>query len=272
MPLFNDGGFNGVPPPDAMLACCAKMGGAESKLDLPKGTRLFRDSGVAVYHSNRWSVFFDVGEVSVPYQPAHAHADTLALECSFEGARLFVDPGTFDYDDGMCRHYDRSTAAHNTVRVDGCNSSELWDIFRVGRRAMPIIVDYLADSEMHIRASHDGYSHLPGSPIHERRVTAGGSSSLTIVDTINGNGKHDLQGGWLLAPDWTATPAEKGWDLNRAGRTVHVRITTDAALSLTIDGAVYHPEYGLEIRTSRLTWNWTGTLLFRITTIVTGSP
>ena len=33
------------------------------------------------------------------------------------------------------RRYDRSTAAHNTVSIDGTDSSEVWQIFRVGRRA-----------------------------------------------------------------------------------------------------------------------------------------
>ena len=274
LPLFNDGGFNGVPTPAGMLTLCSEIALTANRRDpdseLPSGARLFPDAGVMVFHGQPWSIFFDAGKVSADYQPAHAHADTLALECSYKGARLFVDPGTYDYDDGPRRSYDRSTAAHNTVYIDGRDSSELWHIFRVGRRAMPSIVDGGTRTELDFCASHDGYSHLPGAPTHIRRISTGENTPLTIVDIIEGSGRHDLQGGWLLAPDWSVNALENGWILSNADRKVRVEITADRAVSLSVSAAFYHPEYGREYAVSRLGWNWGGLLPIKVTTTMTG--
>src|SRR5207248_1950066 len=116
-------------------------------------------------------LFFDAGPVGPDYQPGHAHADTLSIECSYRAERLIVDPGTFSYDRDARRNYDRSTAAHNTVSVDGQNSSEVWHIFRVGRRAYPRDVEVVLGSDsFRASASHDGYDQLPGRPRHWRQV------------------------------------------------------------------------------------------------------
>src|SRR5205085_11345645 len=50
----------------------------------------------------------------------HAHADQLAFEFAARGTTWLVDPGTFTYTgDAEMRDRFRSTAAHNTVTVDG---------------------------------------------------------------------------------------------------------------------------------------------------------
>ncbi|MEX0742333.1 MAG: alginate lyase family protein, partial [Phycisphaeraceae bacterium] len=112
IPLLNDAAFNGCPSPSHALKQAPTQNGGGV------GGRYFEDFGLFVHHSPLWSVFFDVGPVGVDYQPGHAHADTLTFECSFQGKRLIVDPGTFAYDHDDRRAYDRSTAAHNTVCID----------------------------------------------------------------------------------------------------------------------------------------------------------
>ena len=52
-----------------------------------------------------------------------------------DGVPLLVDTGTSTYAPGPVRDYERSTAAHNTVEVDGANSTEVWGAFRAARRA-----------------------------------------------------------------------------------------------------------------------------------------
>ena len=51
---------------------------------------------------------------------------------------MLVNTGISQYGEGKERNRQRSTAAHNTVEVDGENSSEVWAGFRVARRAFPI--------------------------------------------------------------------------------------------------------------------------------------
>jgi Heparinase II/III-like protein/Heparinase II/III N-terminus len=235
------------------------------------GGRHFADTGLAVWHGPRWTLFFDVGPLGPDYQPGHGHADNLTLECSYAGERLFVDPGTHSYDRDERRAYDRSTAAHNTVCVDSTNSSEVWHIFRVGRRARPIDVRVVADeSHFDASAAHDGYAHL-GGIIHRRRVLLSNDETLTITDRVEGNSPHNLEGGWLLAPGWTATAVEAGWQLERDGTSVRLQLQGPPDLQLSIETRPWHPRFGVEIPATRLVWRWQGPLPLQLVTAVAPS-
>ena len=187
-PLLNDANETGALCPGEVLAVGGREasagGGADTdkaadglvsgthgaKVAPPAG-RHFEDSGYIVWHGRTWSVFFDAAPIGPDHQPGHGHADTLTLEASYGGERLIVDPGTGSYDLDATRHYDRSTAAHNTVVIDGTDSSEVWHIFRVGRRARPGDVQVaLSGTGLEASARHDGYRHLPGKPTHRRGV------------------------------------------------------------------------------------------------------
>ncbi|GMV83485.1 MAG: hypothetical protein AMXMBFR7_46690 [Planctomycetota bacterium] len=270
--LFNDGGFNGACSPEVMLTTGAAALGLHADARARKGDRHFKDFGLLVWHGQPWSVFFDAGAIGPDDQPGHAHADTLALEVSYQGARLFVDPGTYGYDHDARRSYDRSTAAHNTVCVDGQDSSEVWHIFRVGRRASVMGVEARIDANgLCAEADHDGYAHLEGSPRHFRRVEVRDAAALYVRDRIEGIGRHRVEGGWLLAPEWQASPTPGGWDVVRAGRRVAVRLEGPTGLRLSLAEAAYHPEYGLEHQTLRLQWAWEGELPLQVTTQVEAS-
>ena len=203
IPLFNDAALEAGGVPEIATAP-------------PSGGRFFPETGLAVWHGTPWTVFFDVGPIGPDEQPGHGHADTLTLECSYDGVRLFVDPGTHSYDLDARRAYDRSTAAHNTVCVDNADSSEVWHIFRVGRRARPLRVDVRADQHaLTAAAAHDGYAHLHGV-IHHRSVNVEEGGPLTVVDRIEGSGEHRLEGGWLVEPGWSVSPHVRGWELRTA--------------------------------------------------------
>jgi hypothetical protein len=224
---------------------------------------------MAVWHGDPWSVFFDVGCVGPDYQPGHAHADTLTLECSYRGQRLFVDPGTYAYDHDQSRQYDRSTAAHNTVCIDRQDSSEVWHIFRVGRRAYPVDVTVaVTDQEMNAAASHTGYDHLPGCPRHTRQLVVGANRAMTLTDRIAGRGEHLIEGGFLLAPGWTATTAGSGWNLANGSLRLRIIVTGPEDLVLSEESRPYHPEFGRELNTVRLCWQTHHSLPIAITTLV----
>lgn len=282
IPLFNDAAFNGAPEPGKIINVCREDLVAEKNAEqapplnvaglvksIPIGGRHFPDFGLAVWRGEPWTVFFDVGPVGVDYQPGHAHADTLSLECSFAGQRLFVDPGTFAYDHDERRKYDRSTAAHNTVCVDGQDSSEVWHIFRVGRRAKPKNVQVEIDaSGMTVSAAHDGYRHLPGQPTPWRQVQVSEKGALRIRDEITGSAAHRVQAGLLLDPTWKAEAAPSGWELAGHGQKLRVTVQSSAALHFRLEPATYHPEFGKELNTHRLVWQYEGTFPVTVETIV----
>jgi uncharacterized heparinase superfamily protein len=257
--LFNDGGLDAACEPSRMMNLGERLGLTVDSAPR-QGGRYFPDSGMVVWHGRVWSVFFDVGPVGPDYQPGHAHADTLAIECSYAGKRLFVDPGCFAYDNDERRRYDRSTAAHNTVCIDNTDSSEVWHIFRVGRRARPIDVKVQTGrAESRASGAHTGYDHLPGRPRHQRELMVD-DRRFTIIDRIVSSGEHLIQGGFTLEPSWKVTLVPEGWELESGGTRLLLRIISGNELALSVEPAMYHPTYGLELKTLRLVWRYEGSL------------
>jgi uncharacterized heparinase superfamily protein len=159
------------------------------------------DTGLVRAAAGGWRLLADVGAPCPEELPAHAHADTLTCLVQVGGVPLLVDTGTSTYAPGPVRSYERSTAAHNTLEVDGTDSTEVWGAFRAGRRAR---VTDLATRTAHggvltIEAAHDGYRQLPGRPIH-RRCWMLTEAGLRVEDYVTGRGRHALVLRWHLAP------------------------------------------------------------------------
>jgi uncharacterized heparinase superfamily protein len=69
----------------------------------------------------------DCGDHGARGRGSHAHSDALSLEV-FAFNRTFLRPGTYCYTaDGQQRNLFRSTAYHNTVRIDGEEISQVSD-------------------------------------------------------------------------------------------------------------------------------------------------
>jgi hypothetical protein len=79
---------------------------------------LFPESGVAVIAAGGKQVIFDSGPLG-PGGGGHSHADALSLIARDGADETLIDSGTFTYvADPQLRDWFRSTAAHNTVRID----------------------------------------------------------------------------------------------------------------------------------------------------------
>lgn len=146
------------------------------------------DSGYIRLARGNAVALLDVAPVGPDYLPGHAHADTLSFELSVDGHRVLVNSGTSCYGNSAERMRQRGTAAHNTVVVEGQNSSEVWSGFRVARRAYPIekyITQEPGDSPIEVRCAHNGYCHLSGKPVH-RRTWRMDDHHLSIEDFIEG--------------------------------------------------------------------------------------
>lgn len=201
----------------------------------------------------------NAGQVGPSYQPGHAHADTFTIEMSIDGSGVFIDPATHSYDLAERRTANRKTASHNTVEIDGENSSEVWDVFRVGRRAE------VFDSKMSLIengssfvASHNVYRYLQGKPLHRREVICDDKiSTVIITDEIRGSGSHRIKGGWLLAPEWTVTKQSNGWKIAKNNSSVSLIIEGPEGedLDTSVAKAVHYPNYGLERHTHQLRWS-----------------
>jgi Heparinase II/III-like protein/Heparinase II/III N-terminus len=190
VPLLNDGY-----PVDPALIGLLRPGTAPDNrlLVLP-------DTGLVRASAGGWRLLADVGPPCPDELPAHAHADTLSCLVHVDGAPLLVETGTSTYVPGPMRDYKRSTAAHNTVEIDGANSTEVWGTFRAARRARASKVMACGDGgELTAGAAHDGFRRLPGRPVHHRRWTPSGTG-LRVDDLVSGTDEHSVTVRWYLAP------------------------------------------------------------------------
>ena len=147
IPLMNDAAY-GIAPTSEMLFDYAK------RLKLNWEAIPMNESGYRKMTNHSMEAIVDVGDVMAAYQPGHSHADTFNFELRIDGKPFVVDTGISTYNKTSRRQYERSTAAHNCVVVNGIDSSHVWGGFRVGRRAKVHIEE---DAASEITASHDGY-------------------------------------------------------------------------------------------------------------------
>ncbi|MDB5905722.1 MAG: Heparinase family protein, partial [Betaproteobacteria bacterium] len=188
----------------------------------------------------------DVAPVGPDYLPGHAHADTLSFELSVFGQRVFVNSGTSCYGGGAERLRQRGTAAHNTVVVDGKDSSEVWGGFRVARRARPLGLEIAVDDAIEVRCAHDGYAR-PRREQEHRRQWRFGDCELVVEDTVTGDFDR-AQARFHLHPA-IAVPADGahagGAVLQIAGqRDIEVRVEGGV---MRIEPSTWHPEFGRSI-------------------------
>lgn len=184
--LFNDAAFGVAPRLEELHAYATRIAIPRSEALVDGVTHLSESGYVRVQRESLIAVL-DVGRIGPDFLPAHAHADTLSFELSLFGHRVVVNSGTSQYGTGAERLRQRGTAAHSTVTVDGFDSSEVWSVFRVARRAQPIDLRFAqADGTIVVSCSHDGYERLPGRPVH-RREWRFGSEYLLIVDRVSGS-------------------------------------------------------------------------------------
>ena len=181
---FNDAAFGIAPNLAALEAYAHSLGidvGAAALGDL----EMLLQSGYVRMHRGDAVVICDVAPVGPDHLPGHAHADTLSFELSLHGRRVLVNGGTSTYAPGARRQHERGTAAHNTVVIDGQDSSEVWDSFRVGRRArVRDVITGRDDAAIWLEAVHDGNRRTAGV-LHRRRWTLR-DGELVVLDHVVG--------------------------------------------------------------------------------------
>lgn len=183
--FFNDAAF-GITPTSAELEAYALRLGLAATADDASAVVIFEASGYVRVRTRAAYLVCDCAAIGAGYLPGHAHADALSFELSLGEHRVLVNSGTSQYGTDAERQRQRGTAAHNTVVVDGEDSSEIWAGFRVARRArVKLRTVTTTPRAVIVEASHDGYRRLPGRNEHRRRWILD-DRSLIIEDEISG--------------------------------------------------------------------------------------
>jgi len=235
--FFNDAAFGVAPELRELEAYADRLGIASAAVPLG-------DSGYVRLEGGQTVVLFDAAPVGPDYQPGHAHADSLSFEMSYRGQRLIANSGVSTYEAGPERLRQRGTAAHNTVRIDQRDSSEVWAGFRVGRRARPCGVS--TDNHTWVEAAHDGYRPV----IHRRRLELR-PGHLLVTDLIEGSDRHEVAIFFHMFPSS---------DPNL--------IRLDSALERSVEDATFHPQFNSSVASKAVVGRWCGLLPVTFSTFV----
>ena len=156
---------------------------------------LFPHSGLAVIRGEMKAkeivLVGNATPLGMPPLYAHGHLDALSFTLSVAGKEFFVDPGTYLYHSGgKWRRYFRSTAAHNTIRINATELSEQTGDFMFGKPYR--ITEHALRTEGNTviwRGRHDAYQRLANPVDHLRQVDVDFvGATLTINDTLTSNG------------------------------------------------------------------------------------
>lgn len=166
---------------------------------------------------------------------AHGHLDALSFTLSYAGLEFFVDPGTYLYHSGgKWRRYFRSTAAHNTIRV---NKTELTDMpgdFMFGK-PYRVTKHTLSNLKGHIlwQAGHDAYSNSSFPVSVNRSITVfENTGDIKITDRMESTGKYFVEQFFHFHPECAVNLIGEHVISSRNGYSIKVHFDNSPAVKL----------------------------------------
>lgn len=246
IPLFNDAAIGiGLVPAELFAYADAIIGYRRAARDDELGIASFDASGYYVVRAGDERLIVDCGELGPSYQPGHAHADLLSYELALAGRPVVVDTGVFDYEAGTTRSYARSTRAHNTVTIDGRDQSEMWGVFRIGRRAHPVAPRIALDAtdRAFFRGAHDGYANGDRPVMHVRTIRYD-AGVWSFEDVLEGTGRRRVESAIHLAADLRARVDGRTVVIVEAGRDL-ARVIIRSDVTIEIENRPSYPTFGV---------------------------
>lgn len=161
--------------------------------------------------------------LGLPPLYAHGHLDALSFTLSLDGQEILVDPGTYLYHGGgKWREYFRSTAAHNTIRLDQKELSPQTGDFMFGR-PYRILENRLQQEQARVvwSASHDAYQNKEPYAVLRREVAwQKQDRAIKIKDQVQPGQPALVELFFHLHPECTGDRIEGGFRLSRGSTRV----------------------------------------------------
>lgn len=193
----------------------------------PIGVRCFEAGGYTVARmqsAQQTEILFimDHGALGYLSIAAHGHADALAVWLHIDGQPILVDAGTYLYHSGgEWRDHMRGTPAHNTLSVEGQDSSTISGPFNWSSKAniSGVVFNDNVDS-WSIEAEHDGYMRQFGLK-HHRRVEYKSNGVFSIIDSLTGSCQtRSVEIGFLIHPDLVVNGDNRTWTIFKGNRPI----------------------------------------------------
>lgn len=194
--------------------------------------RVFPKAGISLLKQGSAELLFFAIPNGIFGKGSHTHNDKLSFVLRLHGQEILCDSGTGCYTrDTATRNRFRSSAAHNTLLIDGTEQNRIFPgprgLFVLGNEAAVSPIRHGRDARGYfLCASHTGYQSL--GVLHTRTIrVADDLSSFVIEDEVEGHGIHDFELNFQLAPGRAAevTPTEKG---------IVCRILSEPQVQLTV--------------------------------------
>jgi hypothetical protein len=157
---------------------------------------LFPQSGMAVMAAAGVHLIIKAGGFG-PSTAGHSHSDALSFVCRLGSSDLLVDSGTYTYvSDPAWRDRFRSSAAHNTIRIDGKDQATAAGPFGWKGRPAVHIHEWVSTGERDLLDAECRCSSLR----HRRRFLFLKPDILFVLDQVEGPpGEHLVEQFWHAA-------------------------------------------------------------------------
>ena len=249
--FFNDSAFSIARKPEETEKECIDIG-----IPIDKQNFLiqhFEDSGYVIFKNHNIKMIIDSGVIGPNYIPGHGHSDLYSFELSIFGKRLVVNGGTSTYEISEKRGFERSSASHSTIEIDGNNSSEVWSSFRVARRSKPSIAKVLKNqNNIQISSTNTDFRNLYRK-IRNTRTWNIKNNEIIIKDKLEGPYKT-AKTKIILHPDWTCKKINDQL-IYIYCEMLNKRVKVESLEPINIRQASYSSEFGKSQRTTCLTQN-----------------
>jgi hypothetical protein len=258
----------------------------------PVGVQHFDFGGYTVMRARerddlRSMLVFDHGPLGYLSIAAHGHADALSLWLHIGAVPVLVDAGTYLYHaGGKWREHFRSTAAHNTLVLNGTSSSQTAGAFNWSKKADTTAGEFdVAADGWRVSASHDGYRQRFGFD-HHRGIERKGAGPIIVTDWLEPAGVTPAVGpanveiGFLINPALAVVPRNGHVEVQDERRTL-LTIAHEGPLQFTMQEGLeapvrgwHSPSFGTKLPAPRIVFR--GTLAkgarSRLTITVLPSP
>lgn len=241
------------------------FGRAQAGAALPAQQRVCRSGGYSIDRRDiagrRCILGFDHGPLGYLSIAAHGHADALSLVLDIDGEGVLVDPGTYLYHGGGAwRDWFRSTAAHNTLVLDGANQSRMAGPFNWLSKARCELLESVPGPAWRWRARHDGYARTTGC-LHERCIEATDDGYL-VTDRLAGGQDRVADVVFQLGEGLEAVMVERHCSIRRDGVAL-LELAFEAPGQLcqfrgaapSEGGGWVSPRFGVRVPATRLVWS-----------------
>lgn len=262
----------GLAPVQATSLRNAVFGGAVFAAAPPAGLKTFVEGGYSVVREERANkalqLVFDHGPLGYLSIAAHGHADALSFVLNVDGQPVLVDPGTYLYHSGgLWRDWFRGTAAHNTLTVNGQDSSTISGPFNWAHKATAELLASDANG-WKLEGRHDGYRGRFG--IDHQRTIAADPNGFTVTDRltpVSGDkpaGVEDVSLTYQLAAGLSAREEGGRVVVSRSGHDI-IALRFDPAGQVVVhngaketSGGWISQKFGVKVSAARVQWSGLG--------------